>query len=163
KTAGPHLGQRSRPYAAGPRAREKHGSGPATSGWIGSSRREVAPTVLETGGWQVDVIAQTQVQDQMGIDTPVILNVAAEIVKLLADKSDGVDLASVGITQQERGESISALSRICDAGLAGLQIAEAYAAGDALAPEAIVVVQLVHAAELQGVRTLNPSEVVVVG
>src|SRR5437016_5427151 len=99
----------------------------------------------------------------MGVDTPVVLNIAAKIVKLLANKADGVDLASVGITQQERGESISALSGIRNVGFAGFQIAEAYAAGDALAPEAIVVVQLVHAAELQGVRTFNPSEVVVVG
>ncbi len=87
----------------------------------------------------------------MGIDAPVVLYVAAEIVKLLADEADGVDLASIRVSQQKGGESISTLSRIRDAGFAGLQITEPHTAGDALTAEAVVVVQLVHAAELQGV------------
>ncbi len=53
-----------------------------------------------------------EVHDQLRSDAPVVLEVAAEIVELLADETDGIDLSAIGISEQERGERIAA--RIAD-------------------------------------------------
>ena len=42
----------------------------------------------------------------------VTLEVAGEMRKLLPDESDRIDLAVIGITQQERSEAASSLQRI---------------------------------------------------
>ena len=99
----------------------------------------------------------------MGLILPVVLEVTGEIRKLLADEADGIDLSAVGIAEQERGESVAAGVGIGTARNSGFLIAEADAAGFALAAESVVVIELVHAAELERVLAVDPGEVVVVG
>src|SRR5205823_4777958 len=97
------------------------------------------------------------------VHTPVILKIAGEIGPLLADEPDGVDRSGVRIAEQHGGDRIAASVRVGSSGNAGFGVAECGAAGNALASEAVVVAELVLAAEFQRVAALDPGEVVIEG
>ena len=76
--------------------------------------------------------AQTEIQHQLTCDAPVILEITCEIRPLLPDETNGIERPAIGITQQKRGEWISARIWVRAIRDAGLCIAESSAAGDAL-------------------------------
>ena len=93
-----------------------------------------------------------------GVIPPVILHIAGEVRELLADEANRV--------QTVRYPRNPAAARRTDCRRrwrswyrrrAGFREAEAHAAGLALAAEAVVVRQLVHAAGLEGVRSRAPT------
>ena len=157
------VGQRARSLPSWPGAGVDQRARNVAGRRIRRGGREVAPAVVPRYRWQASGLpAQAEVQDQLGVDAPVVLDVSGEVRPLLADEADRVDLAAVGLAEQERGERIAAAVRwLVSPAAAGFRKAEAGAAGDALAAEAVVVGQLVHAAELERDAALDPGEVVV--
>ena len=94
---------------------------------------------------------------------PVVLNVPRDIRPLLTDETDGIDGAAVGIAKEEGSERRPAQLGVIAVGYAGIKIAKAGAARDALASEAVVVADLKRPPHLDGVRFTDHREVVVVG
>src|SRR3984957_14599579 len=130
---------------------------------VDRGRREVSPAVAEASGWEIGVPAQADIQIELGTNFVIVLEVAREIVELLPDEADGVDLSAICLSQQEGRERVAAGVGIGNARSAGFLIAKADASGFALAAESVVVIQLIHAAELQRVLAVDPGEIVVIG
>ena len=103
---------RNRPESGCPRNRPEPANNTAPGippapgfGVVGPKSR---PAVAETGRRQIAIPTQPEVQHQLGIDTPVVLEVAAEIIELLADETNRIDLPAIGVAEQERRESVAA-------------------------------------------------------
>src|SRR5690348_10163993 len=97
-----------------------------------AAKRRAALGGVGVAGRQVDVVAQPEIQHELGGDAPVVLRETGHIVELLADEADGIDLAAIGKAQQEGGKGGAAIGGCGTAGNAGLLIAEPDAAGLAL-------------------------------
>ena len=93
---------------------------------------------------------------------PIVLEKASKVGKLLADEADRIDLPAVGVSKQERGKGVTALVRVGAVGPPGFGIAESKTAGYAWPAEAVVMIDLKRAAELETMRAMYPGKVVVV-
>ena len=67
KSLAPDVGELAGADAARARAGEQNRAGNAAGGGIRRGGPEVAPTVVQTSGRQVDVVAQSEVQNQLGV------------------------------------------------------------------------------------------------
>ena len=145
------------------RARENDGAGDAAgsrdSAW--SARNRLQRSSRPVGGRLVSQ-RRPKIQNQLAVHMPVVLDEAREIRELLADETD-VSIA------RSRHSRAGTTRRHCRPALGSVPlgtpvsvIAEADAASLTLPAEAVVVIELKHAAELESVRAVDPGEIVVV-
>src|SRR5262249_46242999 len=122
----------------------------------------IGPAIFEAGRRKLCFPSDAKVHRELLAHAPIVLREGGEVRPLLADEADGIEAAGIGPTKEQGREWITARgSEVGVPAAAGLGEAPCGETGQALASEAVVVSQLVHAAELERVRALHPREIVV--
>ena len=75
---------------------------------VWACRRKVHPAILLLDRGQRGFPPEAEVQRQLGIHLPVVLEIAGEVGPLLADEPDRVDAAVIYPSEQERCEWVTA-------------------------------------------------------
>ena len=108
EAAVPGIGQRARALPAFAGAGVDQRAGDVAGAGIRHGRGEVAPAILFLRRGQRGFPAQAEVEGQLLVDAPVVLDEAGEVGPLLADVADGVDAAVGGPAEQQGGEGVAA-------------------------------------------------------
>src|SRR5262245_23757219 len=88
------------------------------------------------------LIAQSEIEREIGTDLPVVLDVAAQVVPDLADEARGFDSAAARVTEEERGKSIAGVLRSVTGDRRGLVGEAAAAVGPVLSAAVPAVVRV---------------------